>query len=75
MEGRAIAGEGGTETDTGPPLVVRSIDDFRHNCYLMESGLQADFADPLPDLTKLMTWVEWINGGNGTPEHCDHFYG
>lgn len=33
----------------------------------------ADLTDPVPDLQKLMTWVQWLRGGNGSPEHVAHF--
>ena len=56
-------------------MVQTIIQDFRTNCSLLESALATDLKDPIPDLSKLMTWIEWIDGNNGTREHLVHFYG
>lgn len=65
----------GTAAGTEQPqqLLVHDVNDFRNNCALLESALVTDYGDPLPDLVKLMTWVDWIRNGNGTPEHNSHF--
>ena len=57
-----------------PQIEVNSLSTFQQNCNLLRQNLSRDFMDPVDDLTKLRTWVDWIKGGLGTDAHVDHFY-
>lgn len=38
-------------------------------------ALAVDLSDPIPDLAKLTTWIDWLEAENGTPDHVAHFFG
>ena len=55
-------------------MVVSTLEDFKQNCYLLESSLAQDLMNPMTDLNNLKTWVALVAAGQGTEEHNKHFY-
>ena len=55
-------------------MVVLNFDDFKQNCYLLETSLGNDSIDPTTNLNNLRTWVQWIHTGHGTNKHENYFY-
>ncbi len=55
-------------------MEVLTLADFKQNCTLLENSLSNEFTDPTIDLRNLKSWVVWIQNGEGTPDHAEHFF-
>lgn len=51
-----------------------TIDWFTNNCKVLEETLAGDFSDPIGELVKAESWLNWIKGRDATYECVEHFY-
>jgi len=44
-----------------PQMSVKTLDDFKCNCTLMDDSLTQDYSDPTQDIQKFITWLDFFS--------------